>query len=274
MIYNYLYTTLFVLLFIITIYLFYLLFRFLYNRNTIVKKSNNDEIPKTIYQTWHTKKLPTNMNKCIEKLKNNNPNYEYYLYDDNDCKEFIQKYFNQDVVAAFDKLKPGAYKADLWRYCILYINGGIYLDIKYQPINGFSFNHLQPNKEYFVLERPGFWEKNNYGIYNALMICKPKNEILLNCIRQIVENVKTKYYGINALYPTGPGLLGKIYFNNNAIHKQMNVFEMNYDCNKYDLILYKNQAIFKNYDEYRMEQKKNSKQDYYVFLWQNKDIYF
>ena len=274
MIYNYLYTTLFVLLFIITIYLFYLLFRFLYNTNTIVKKTNNDEIPKVIYQTWHTKKLPTNMNKCVEKLKKNNPNYEYYLYDDNDCRNYIKDNFNRDVLHAFDKLKPGAYKADLWRYCILYINGGIYLDIKYQPINGFSFNHLQPNKEYFVLERPGFWEKNNYGIYNALMICKPKNETLLKCIRQIVENVKTKYYGINALYPTGPGLLGKMYFNYHTIHKQMNEFEMNYDYNKYDLILYKNQAIFKNYDEYRMEQKKHSKQEHYVFLWQNKDIYF
>jgi mannosyltransferase OCH1-like enzyme len=46
------------------------------------------------------------MNKCVEKLKKNNPNYEYYLYDDNDCKEFIQKYFNDDVVTAFNKLNP------------------------------------------------------------------------------------------------------------------------------------------------------------------------
>jgi mannosyltransferase OCH1-like enzyme len=251
-----------------------LLFRFLYNRNTIVKKTNNDEIPKVIYQTWHTKKLPINMKKCVEKLKKNNPNYQYHLYDDNDCKEFIQQYFNDDVIEAFDKLKPGAFKADLWRYCILYIKGGIYLDIKYEPINNFSFNYLQPNKEYFVLERPGFWEKDSYGIYNALMICKPNNNILLNCIRQIVKNVKNNYYGMNALYPTGPGLLGKMYFNVNTIQSQMNEFEMNYDCNKYDLIFYKNQAIFKNYDEYRMEQKKNSKQDYYVFLWINKDIYF
>lgn len=238
-----------------------------------IKQEDQDEIPKVIYQTWSSKTLPTNMRKCVEKIKDQNPNYSHYIYDDNECREFIKEHFNDNVVTAFDKLIPGAYKADLWRYCILYINGGIYLDIKYQPANGFSFNYLNPNKEYFVLERPGFWEKNHYGIYNALMICKPKNENLLDCIRHIVENVKNNYYGINSLYPTGPGLLGKMYFNPLTISQQMREFEMRYDCNKYDCILYKNKVIFKNYDEYRLEQKKNSSKNHYELLWRKKQIY-
>jgi len=237
------------------------------------KDTQEEEIPKVIYQTWSSKILPTNMRKCVEKIKDQNPNYTHYIYDDNECREFIKEHFNDNVVTTFDKLIPGAYKADLWRYCILYINGGIYLDIKYEPINGFSFNYLNPNKEYFVLERPGFWENNHYGIYNALMICKPKNETLLHCIRHIVENVKNNYYGINSLHPTGPGLLGKMYFNPLTISQQMKEFEMRYDCDKYDWILYKNKVIFKNYDEYRLEQKKNSLNKHYVFLWNKKQIY-
>jgi hypothetical protein len=35
----------------------------------------------------------------------------------------------------------------------------------------------------------------------------------------------------------------------------MKELEMRYDCDKYDWILYKNKAIFKNYEEYRLEQK-------------------
>jgi len=256
-----------ILLFIIIVYGIY----YYYNKKDTRQEP---EIPKVIYQTWYNKELPTNMRKCVEKLKQCNPNYEHYLYDDNDCREFIQNNYNEDVLYAFDTLKPGAYKADLWRYCILYKNGGIYLDIKYEPVNGFSFNHLYPTKEYVVLERPGFWENNQYGIYNALMICKPKNEMLLKCIQQIVKNVKENYYGINPLYPTGPGLLGKIYFHNKKpLKEQMKAFEMKYDCNKYDLILYHNTAIFKNYNEYRLEQKKHSKNDYYVMLWNKKQIY-
>ena len=53
----------------------------------------------------------------------------------------------------------------------------------------------------------------------------------------------------------------------------MNELEMNYDCNKYDLILYKKRIIFKNYDEYRLEQKKNSSNSHYEMLWRKKQIY-
>ena len=53
------------------------------------------------------------------KILNNNPEFNHYLYDDKMCREFIKQNF-QKCFYVFDKLKPGAYKADLWRYCILY----------------------------------------------------------------------------------------------------------------------------------------------------------
>ena len=40
------------------------------------------------------------------------------------CRNFIKKHFSRDVSYAFDKINPGAFKSDLWRYCIIYKNGG------------------------------------------------------------------------------------------------------------------------------------------------------
>ena len=34
------------------------------------------------------------------------------------------------AAAAYDCLRPASYKADLWRYCVLYTHGGIYLDVE------------------------------------------------------------------------------------------------------------------------------------------------
>jgi mannosyltransferase OCH1-like enzyme len=96
------------------------------------KMKENAVIPLNIYQTWHTKNLPTKMQENVNCLKRQNPEFKYYLYDDYDCREFIKKNFDKDVLNAFDTLIPGAYKADLWRYCILYKNGGIYLDINFK----------------------------------------------------------------------------------------------------------------------------------------------
>ena len=108
------------------------------NRYKMTKNINFESIiPLKIYQTWHTKTLPQHMLEAVNKLKQRHPRFEYFLFDDNDCRQFIIKHFDNNVVKAFDSLIPGAYKADLWRYCVLYITGGIYLDIKYYCTNSF-----------------------------------------------------------------------------------------------------------------------------------------
>ena len=267
----------FIVLLLIVI-LIYLFFNYISKRKNESFETNNPSepnlIPQVIYQTWHTKDLPPNMKKCVDKLKKDNPDYEYQLYDDFDCREFIKDNFDNSILNAFDKLIPGAYKADLWRYCILYKKGGIYLDIKYQCHNGFSFRQLEKNKEYLVLDRPGFWKQNKRGIYNAFIVCKPGNETLLKCIYKISENVYKKIYGFNPLYPTGPGLLGEIYFNGLTAMDKLKDFVMSYNyTGKNDVIFYNNNIILQNYHEYRNEVKLNQKNKHYHTLWHERKIY-
>ena len=237
------------------------------NKKVVIDNTMID-IPTDIYQTWHSKDLPPKMRKCVEQLKTQNPEFNVHLYDENDCREFIKNNFQKDVLYAFDSLVPAAYKADLWRYCIMYKKGGIYLDIKYQCTNGFKFIQLA-DKEYFVLERPGFWKDEQFGIYNALIISKPGNQMLLDCIEQIVKNVKNKFYGLNSLYPTGPGLVGEQYFKDSS--KSYHDFELFY--HHPEKIIYKNIVILKGYPEYREEQKNTQKTASYHELWSNKQIY-
>ena len=221
-------------------------------------------IPLNIFQTWHTKDLPPLMKNNVEYIKKLNPAFTYRLFDDQDCYNFIKENFPDDVLEAFNKLIPGAYKADLWRYCVLYKLGGIYLDIKYRPVKGFKFINLT-EKEHWVLDA------NGSGIYNALIVCKPENQILLRAINQIVQNVKTKYYGKSCLEPTGPKLLSR-YFNDN----QKRQFELRHSffenfSNRF--IHYKNFIIFKSYNGYLGEHNKNKKVKHYGDLWRRRAIY-
>jgi mannosyltransferase OCH1-like enzyme len=167
-------------------------------------------IPLTIYQTWYTKDLPPSMQKNVDKLKTQNLEFSYQLYDDNDSREFIRINFSPDVLHAYDMLIPGAYKADLWRYCVLYKNGGMYMDIKVSCINGFKLIELCES-EHYALDREGHNSFNTQiPIYNALMVCKKNNPFLLEAIYKIVKNVQIKYRGFNPLYPTGPGMLSEV----------------------------------------------------------------
>lgn len=228
-------------------------------------KPNYDPIiPLNIYQTWHTKNIPEKMSNAINLIKNLNPRFNYQLFDDNDCREFIKNNFENNVLYAFDSLIPGAYKADLWRYCILYKNGGVYLDIKYKPLNNFRFITLT-EKEHWVLDA------DKYGIYNALMVCKPGNEILLKAINKIVENVKNKFYGSSSLEPTGPLLLST-FFNQN----EKNNFDMRhsfYNSLENRFIHFNGFLIFKSYTDYLKEHSSNKRVAHYHDLWTNKNIY-
>jgi mannosyltransferase OCH1-like enzyme len=44
------------------------------------------------------------------------------------CEKFIKDNFDENVYNAYQKLPMNVMKADLWRYCIIYKNGGIYAD--------------------------------------------------------------------------------------------------------------------------------------------------
>lgn len=234
-------------------------------QNTQIKSIQNTKIysiiPLNIFQSWHTLNLPSKMKSNVELLQKQNPEFTYYLYDDDMSREFIKTHFDEEVLYTFDKLKPGAFKCDLWRCCVLYIKGGIYLDIKYHCINDFKLIQLT-NNEYYVRDKS---YQGITGIYNALICSMPNNKILYNCIQLIIENVKNNTYEYSELYVSGPHIMSSL-FNNIDINKLTLTFNGN-------SILLNDISILKIYDEYRTEQKSYQLTKYYKEMWDEKNIY-
>ena len=231
--------------------------------------TNAPVIPLHIYQTWKTKNLPDKMFESVSKLKNQNTDFEYHLFDDNDCYKFIINNFDKDVAYAYDTLIPGAYKADLWRYCILYIKGGIYLDIKYSCVGDFNLIQLT-DKEYFVKDI----DNSGGGIYNAFMICKPGNIILKKAIYKIVDNVKNKFYGHSCFSPTGPLLLKSCFSDDEfKIITQNGVGLCENKCPTKTCICLHEKPILSIYNEYYSIDILENKQPNYTILWDQRKIY-
>jgi mannosyltransferase OCH1-like enzyme len=243
-----------------------------YNNNngviSNIKSLTFNGVPAIIYQTFESKKITDNIKKIIEDNLKTNSEFDYYFYDDNDCLQFITDNFDDDVVNAYNSLIPGAYKADLWRYCILYKNGGIYMDIKFK-IQTPLIKYLQTHPIAFVKDL-----EDNY-IYNAILIAPPGLDIFKNAIEQIVLNCKIDYYGNNNLDPTGPGLLGKIIYNT-EYEKYISLY---LDKDIYNQLTIKDketdEVIFESYNRiiYKTEQYFMSKKYHYSVYWNNKNIY-
>ena len=232
-----------------------------------LKREYNSTIPLHLYTCWHTKDLPPLMKENYDFLVESNPKIAFHLYDEEECMEFIKNNFEEDVLNAYNSLIPCAYKSDLWRLCVLFINGGIYMDIKFRCVNGFKFIALT-EEEHFVRDI------SENCVYNALIVSLPQNEVMRKCIYQIVENVKNKFYGENPLFPTGPGLLGTYFTNDERDNLEMyhegSVVEN--ELNEW-YIVKNDRIILKFYNGYRDEQARVQKNKYYAKLWDEKNIY-
>ena len=232
-------------------------------------------VPLVLYQSWHTNQVPTKMKESIYTLIQMNPECDYYLYSDETSLRYLEEEYDDDVVSAFNTLKPGAYKSDLWRYCILYKKGGIYLDIKLQSVKPLA-PIIEANPTIFVRDWPGSCTEE-IGIYNAFMAAPPNNPIFKFCIDDIVNSCKMKLYKNGVLDITGPCLLGQMIKEHISLeHIERLPFKMiwfrNPPTNDVE-IQYNGDVIIKSYKEYREEQKSFQKTRHYGEMWMSRDVY-
>ncbi len=168
-------------------------------------------IPKVVYQTFESNVVADGMASAIESWRSSNPEYQHHFFDANDRLEYIKRNFNQDVIDAYLDLIPGAFKADLWRYCVIYNEGGVYVDadmICTQPL----VDWIEPDTD-LVITRDDPMSKD--WLANGFIASVPRNPIFKKAIDQIVDNVKQKRH-LAYLNISGPELFGRVakdYFN-------------------------------------------------------------
>ena len=244
------------------------LYIFTFIKKTVIYEPK-EIIPKTtkyIYTTWHTKDLPPLMKKCWESVQQNNPEFECCLYDEEDCCNFIKENFDKSILDAYKSLVPKSYKSDLWRFCVLYKMGGIYIDIKFHCTNNFKFINFI-DKDYWCRDI----KESMGGMCTGFIIANKGNQVFMDCINNIIDNIKNDYYGDTPLHPTGPMLLNKFFTQEDKDSFDLELF-VDYKVNTMVHIKYKDNIILSQYYEYRDEQKLNNN-GYYVDLWKNKNIY-
>jgi len=225
-------------------------------------------VPLMIYQSWHTNSVPAKMKENIDKLIKMNPEFDYYLYDDNKSREFILKYFGEEVVSAYDTIIPGAYKSDLWRYCILYMSGGFYLDIKFYSVVPL-ISLLEYGPTIFVKDR-STCNSTKDDLFNAFMVSTPKNEVFKYCINDIVFSCRFKLYHRTMLDITGPGLLGRMMmkYYPDLYNSYIKDFRL-----EGDNIVKGFQVICGQYPEYRANQRQFQTTQHYGVLYFARQVY-
>eukprot|EP00038_Savillea_parva_P022953 m.39159 g.39159 ORF g.39159 m.39159 type:complete len:926 (-) comp5763_c0_seq1:190-2967(-) len=132
--------------------------------------------------------------------------YTFHYYNDTEASEYMRTRC-PDYADAYDCVLPGAYKSDIFRYCVLLNDGGIYLDndlvllVKPEDI----YNETCPGV--YVLPEYALNSGLDVRIWTGMIISSSKEPIWQCMLDEININVDNHYYGGNPVDVTGPGLL-------------------------------------------------------------------
>lgn len=155
------------------------------------------KIPKVVYQTFTTNNLPKQITDMIAGNKKRSPSYHFKFYNGEQRREFIKDNFDERVLRAYDDINEsyGAVQADLWRYCILYKLGGVYVDIK-SYIKGNLKDLIKPQDECILdIPRKGEKWRELTGLTHEqwVLMFAPNHPYLKEVIDSIVNNIEARW---------------------------------------------------------------------------------
>lgn len=201
-----------------------------FNDQRLTARPSEDAKIDHIVQYWDQGEPPQNIKDCIEKNKTKAQTLS--LFDRQMAREFIQKHYNDRILAAFECCWHPAMRSDLFRLLYIYQNGGVYLDaddvLLWNPsqlIDDGCDNYLFLYP-FFLFEESGrLWrpaasellkelnkEKASLTIHsyfnNSYIHANPENPIIGLSILVAAEQILTddpEFLSIHGT--TGPGLL-------------------------------------------------------------------
>ena len=91
----------------------------------------SSSLVRTIWQTYETDydSLHPQIKDTSSTWKTHNPDWEYRYMSSQDRVQFVQKHFDADWYELFTSIPYGIVQANVWRFMVLYVYGGLYTDL-------------------------------------------------------------------------------------------------------------------------------------------------
>jgi mannosyltransferase OCH1-like enzyme len=228
-------------------------------------------IPFVLHEFWHSRRMPKHMSDVVKRHIEMNPEFEVYVYSEAEAVSFIKEHFGPEVLRAYYSFKPSAFRSDLFRYCVLYVKGGVYVDTK--------IDFSVPLKDLIYDSKPlmlGTVDKwcEGKGVQNCFIIAPPKSDLMARMIEEIVISSEARLYNVNELDITGPCMIGRIIDSMGQSNLRDKARCLCSEEGIDFVITCDGKKVARSYSQYRDEQKAMQKEPRYVDLYKKHDIYW
>ena len=161
------------------------------------------KIPRIVHQTSKSRCVTPAFFELTNQWKF--PGWSYYFHDDDAMERLLQIEFPEFAHLSSvirNCATNGTIKADIWRYLVLYVYGGVYADLDAVP-GTFDGDTISPDDE-------GFFVVEQYHILSQwFMAVRPRHPLMYYAIQHALTNLMdtNDIHKIDAARQTGPHAL-------------------------------------------------------------------
>lgn len=190
----------------------------------------DQKIPRVIHQIWFDfsdsgkgRDMGKHNKNLVKRAKSLNPDYKFVLWDEEKADNFMKKHYISYWLF-YLCLEPVIQRVDYLRFFLLYHFGGIYMDIDYYCIKGFTEYF---NENIYAKHCDVILSKSCYGpwVTNSIMMGAKNSQFFKYCYEKVKDSSLYPWWGglqphIHTSCTAGPYFMTQVcdtYFGNEVI---------------------------------------------------------
>ena len=162
-------------------------------------------VPPFVHRIWECDTIPDRYSAALETWISNTAGMFVFLWTNEVRRHFINNTFGSTHLTLYDRIVPGAYRADLFRYVIMYLFGGVYSDMDSHLLQNLS--NLINDFEHFVTVVTDL--DISRLLNGAILVAPPRQALFLCAFGEVFDHSEKRLMFNSDLDVSGPGVLGE-----------------------------------------------------------------
>ncbi|MBY6199736.1 hypothetical protein KUV65_00030 [Maritalea mobilis] len=158
-----------------------------------------------LFQFWNTEQAPDEV-EALMRTWSEDPAFHYQRFNAETADAFIEAHFDRQTLDAYRKCGVPAMQADFFRYCALYVHGGVYVDAGTEQVGPLAA-YLRQFASAVLMQRV----PRNI-LPNGFMFFRCPGAPLLERVLSIATGNVEKRISNNVWIVTGPAIQTRLHF--------------------------------------------------------------
>jgi len=176
-------------------------------------------IPHIIHQLWRGSEIPHRWQSAVNSVQRYHPGWEHRLWTDYAMELHVRRQ-HPELYPIYMEFNRNIMRVDVFRYVLMHDFGGLYCDLDYEFLRPFEYGD---DPLVLSLERDTDFGDGEDFVANYFFASIPRHPFWRDVLDDVINHPPITHSYHDVAKVTGPGLLTKVLFRNQARYPGINL---------------------------------------------------